>query len=60
MRRTWFFVPDALPIAPQPHHDKLMSSWLRRVAMANWFSLGDLLEALREADESMPALRGCI
>ena len=56
MRHFWF-VPDCLPIAPRPHGDELISSWLRRVAAANWLSVGELLDALRETDQNLPILR---
>ena len=41
------FIPTALPIAPRPIHDELLSSWLHRVADANALSLGELLESAR-------------
>ena len=62
---TQFFVPEVLPMAPRPHSDELLSSWLHRIAAANWLSLselldsvwrpGDCLQDLQFADYRMPA-----
>lgn len=46
MSSRWI-VPNVLPMAPRPYGDEQMSSWLHRLAAANWLSLPDLLGAIR-------------
>jgi hypothetical protein len=38
--------PAQLPVAPRPHPDEVLSSWLLRTAAANAISLGELLDGL--------------
>jgi hypothetical protein len=40
------FAPAQLPVAPRPHPDEVLSSWLLRTAAANAISLGELLDGL--------------
>jgi hypothetical protein len=37
------FIPYALPVAPRPCPDELISSWLQRIACANALTLSELL-----------------
>lgn len=48
--------PSRLPFAPRPLSTELLSSWLLRVAAANYVSLADLLQGF---DAQYPEARGC-
>ena len=48
MTRTVSFTPRLLAIAPRPLARELTSSWMERVATANFVSLEELLAALVE------------
>jgi hypothetical protein len=52
-----FFVPDVLPMAPRPHQDELLSSWLHRIAAANWLSLPELIDSVRYHGDCLPDLQ---
>ena len=40
--------PAELPFAPRPYSDELLSSWLLRVAAANFVSLQELLDGFKD------------
>jgi TniQ len=50
------FAPAQLPVAPRPHPDEVLSSWLLRTAAANAISFGELLDSLHLRYPEAPVL----
>jgi len=46
---TRWVMPNVLPMAARPYVDEQRSSWLHRLAAANWLSPAELLAAIRSA-----------